>query len=57
MGAAVRDGRAARVVAVVGRACVRRRSVVIAAWVLLVLALVTAARVIGDIHNGMASVL
>ncbi|MFJ6677195.1 MMPL family transporter [Actinosynnema sp. NPDC091369] len=47
MGAAVQDGRAARVVAAIGRACVRRRVVVITAWVLLVLALVTAARVFG----------
>jgi putative drug exporter of the RND superfamily len=45
--AAVHDGRAARAVAVVGRVCVRHRFVVIGAWVLLVLALVTAARLIG----------
>ncbi|RSM81945.1 MMPL family transporter [Kibdelosporangium aridum] len=47
MSAAVHDGRAARAVAVVGRACVRHRFVVIGAWVLLALALVTGARVIG----------
>ncbi|QFZ20888.1 MMPL family transporter [Saccharothrix syringae] len=47
MSAALRDGRAARVVAVVGRVCVRHRFVVIGAWVLLVLALVAGARVIG----------
>jgi putative drug exporter of the RND superfamily len=47
MSAALHDGRAARVVAAVGRVCVRYRFVVIGAWVLLVLALVTGARVIG----------
>lgn len=47
MSAAVHDGRAAGAVAVVGRVCVRHRFVVIGVWVLLVLALVTAARVIG----------
>jgi len=47
MNAAVHDGRAARAVAAVGRACVRHRFVVIGAWLLLVLALVTGARVIG----------
>ncbi|MET0135234.1 MAG: MMPL family transporter [Kibdelosporangium sp.] len=45
--APLHEGRAARAVAVVGRACVRHRSVVIGAWVLLVLALVMSARVIG----------
>ena len=47
MSAAVQDGRVAGTVAVVGRFCVRHRFVVIGAWVLLVLALVTGARVIG----------
>ncbi|KOX23974.1 membrane protein [Saccharothrix sp. NRRL B-16348] len=47
MSTAVHDGRAARAVARVGRVCVRHRFVVIGAWVLLVLALVTAAKVIG----------
>lgn len=47
MSAAAHDGRAARAVAVVGRGCVRHRYVVLGTWVLLVLALVVAARVIG----------
>ncbi|MEV8435908.1 MMPL family transporter [Actinosynnema sp. NPDC051121] len=47
MNAVLPDGRAARAVATVGRACARHRSAVIGAWVVLVLALVTAARVIG----------
>ncbi|NUT46355.1 MAG: MMPL family transporter, partial [Saccharothrix sp.] len=47
MSAALPDGPAARAVAAVGRACARHRFVVIGAWVLLVLALVTTARVVG----------
>ncbi|XVS67581.1 MMPL family transporter [Actinosynnema sp. CA-299493] len=47
MSTAPPDGRAARAVALVSRVCVRRRFTVIGAWVLLVLALVTASRVIG----------
>ncbi|MGI5162227.1 MMPL family transporter [Microbispora sp. CA-102843] len=47
MSAAVHDSRAARAVARVGRVCVRHRYVVVGAWVLLVLALVTGAKVIG----------
>ena len=47
MSAAVHDGRAARAVAVVGRVCVRHRFVVIGAWLVLALALVMGARVIG----------
>ncbi|WP_066372118.1 MMPL family transporter [Herbidospora mongoliensis] len=47
MSAAVHDGKAARTVAAVGRACVRHRFAVIGAWVLLVLTLVLAARAIG----------
>jgi putative drug exporter of the RND superfamily len=47
MGVAVHDSRAARAVAAVGRACIRHRFVVIGAWVLLVLTLVLAARMIG----------
>jgi RND superfamily putative drug exporter len=47
MGVVVHDGRAARAVAVVGRVCGRHRVVVIGAWVLVVLALVVAARVVG----------
>ncbi|MGM1065057.1 MMPL family transporter [Saccharothrix sp. Mg75] len=41
------DGRVARVVAAVGRACVRHRFVVVGAWVLLVLTSVAGARLIG----------
>jgi RND superfamily putative drug exporter len=41
------DGRAAKTVAAVGRVCVRHRFVVIGAWVVLVLALVLGARVVG----------
>ncbi|MEV1121803.1 MMPL family transporter [Actinosynnema sp. NPDC049800] len=47
MSAALPDGRAARTVAALSRVCIRRRFAVIGAWVLLVLALVTASRVIG----------
>ena len=47
MSAALHDGRAASVVAAVGRTCARHRFVVIGAWVLLVLALVTGAKAIG----------
>ncbi|MEU4769974.1 MMPL family transporter [Actinosynnema sp. NPDC023794] len=47
MSAAPPDGRAARAVAVLSRVCARHRFVVIGAWVLLVLTLVVAARVIG----------
>ncbi|CAL9503759.1 Membrane protein YdfJ [Actinosynnema sp. ALI-1.44] len=47
MTAALPDSRAARAVSALARASVRHRSLVIATWVLLVLALVTAARVIG----------
>ncbi|WP_211347005.1 hypothetical protein [Saccharothrix australiensis] len=46
-GRVVRDGRAARAVAALGRMSARHRSLVITAWVLPVLALVTAARLIG----------
>ncbi|QQQ79399.1 MMPL family transporter [Saccharothrix sp. 6-C] len=45
--AALPDGRAVRAVALVSRVCVRRRFAVIGAWVVLVLALVTAAGVVG----------
>jgi putative drug exporter of the RND superfamily len=45
--AAVHDGRVARAVAGVGRACARHRIVVIGAWILLALALLTWARVAG----------
>jgi putative drug exporter of the RND superfamily len=44
---ALPDGRAARTVAAVGRLCVRHRFVVIGAWLVLVLALVTGAGVAG----------
>lgn len=47
MSAGGRDGRAARTIAALSRVCVRHRFVVIGAWVLLVLALVTAVRVVG----------
>ncbi|PPK64813.1 MMPL family transporter [Actinokineospora auranticolor] len=47
MSAAVHDGRFARAVAAVGRASARHRFVVIGAWVLLVAALLTSARLIG----------
>ncbi|NKE57803.1 MMPL family transporter [Lentzea sp. PSKA42] len=47
MSAGAQDGRASQAVAAVSRACARHRFAVIGAWVLLVLALVTAARVIG----------
>jgi len=47
MNEAVHDGRAARAVAAVGRECARRRFVVIGVWVVVVLALVLSARVIG----------
>ena len=43
----VPDGRAARAVGGLGRACARHRFVVIGAWLLLVAALVTCARVAG----------
>jgi putative drug exporter of the RND superfamily len=48
MSSALHDGRAARVIAAVGRASVRHRFVVIGAWVLLVLALVIGARALGS---------
>ncbi|EFG03998.1 MMPL domain protein (plasmid) [Streptomyces clavuligerus] len=47
MSAATHDGRAARAVAAVSRACVRHRFVVIGAWLLVVAALMTGAKVLG----------
>ncbi|MGW0711230.1 MMPL family transporter [Streptomyces sp. NPDC002643] len=47
MSAAAHDGRVARAVAAVCRGCVRHRFVVIGAWLLVVAALVTGAKVLG----------